>query len=339
MQAEILSILGPSGSGKTMTLKCIAGLIKPDEGRIELNGKVLFDSDSGINLPSQQRKVGFVFQNYALFPHLTVHQNTAFAMNKRTKKEKEDRADWLLEKMHVKGLENRYPRQISSGQQQRVALARALSHEPEILLLDEPFSALDTPRKERLEYELMELQRFYKGDILFVTHDLSQGYKLSSRLAVYESGRIIQCDNKQDVISCPVNRTVARLTGLKNLMDGNIISIDGSELLVEVPNLGTRLKVKTEKSSNLTVSQHITLGIRPEHIFISEKPVENSVSGKITQVMEGVTSINFFFRVDRKTTSDYDLEATLPKALADGIDPDKACCLRLPQDHLIIIAD
>jgi ABC-type Fe3+/spermidine/putrescine transport system ATPase subunit len=185
----------------------------------------------------------------------------------------------------------------------------------------------------------MELQNFYRGDILFVTHDLTQGYKLSSRLAVYESGRIIQCDNKRRVINCPVNRTVARLTGLKNLMDGRITSIEGKVIRVEVPNLSANLKVHIEDNANLSVDQQVTVGIRPENIVIAGEPSENTVSGKITQVIEGVTSVNFYFSADGRKTSEYDIEATLPRSRAAELAPDKTCYLHLPHDHLIIIAD
>jgi molybdate transport system ATP-binding protein len=339
MNREILSILGPSGSGKTMTLKCIAGLIKPDEGHIELNGKILYDSASGINLPSQQRKVGFVFQNYALFPHQTVNQNIAFAMCNCKGSQKDERVARLLERMHVKGLGNRYPRQLSSGQQQRVALARALSHEPEILLLDEPFSALDTPRRERLEYELLELQSSYQGDMLFVTHDLSQGYRLSSRLAIYESGRIIQCDSKRDVISCPVNRTVARLTGLKNLMEGQIQSAGTGEIKVNIPRLNKSLSVARAPVKDRPPEKRITVGIRPEHILVSDSAGANAVAGKVMHIIEGVTTVNIFFHAGENESAQYELEASLPRNSASSIIVGGQYYFHLPPEYLVIIED
>ena len=200
---EILAIIGPSGSGKTMTLLCIAGLIRPDEGYVRLNGKVLWDSARGLSLPPRQRKVGFVFQNYALFPHLTVYDNIAFGIRHLPRREVDERVSRLLDRMNIQGLGHRYPGQLSGGQQQRVAVARALAPEPEVLLMDEPFSALDAQVKERLEDELLALQNFYQGTVLFVTHDLAEGYRVSSRMAVYESGRILQCDSKQKVIAAP----------------------------------------------------------------------------------------------------------------------------------------
>ncbi len=187
------------------------------------------------SLPAQMRKVGFVFQNYALFPHLTVNQNIGYGIRHLTAKEIKDRVSELLEKMNIQRLGDRYPRQLSAGQQQRVAVARALAPEPEVLLLDEPFSALDSLVKERLQLELQALQRFYKGNMLFVTHDLTEGYKLSSRIAVFESGRIVQHDHKEKVITCPSNHTVARLVGFKNLMEGSVTEIEGIERLDKSP--------------------------------------------------------------------------------------------------------
>ena len=200
---EILAIVGPSGSGKTMTLLSIAGLIRPDEGHIRLNDQVLWDSARGISLLPQQRKVGFVFQNYALFPHLTVYDNIAFGIRHLPRRVVDERVSRMLDRMKIQGLGHRYPGQLSGGQQQRVAVGRALAPEPEVLLMDEPFSALDAQVKERLEGELLALQDFYRGTVLFVTHDLAEGYRVSSRMAVYESGRILQFDDKQKVIAAP----------------------------------------------------------------------------------------------------------------------------------------
>ena len=148
---EILAILGPSGSGKTMTLQCIAGLLRPDEGLIKLNNKTLLDTRNHVSLKPRARGVGFVFQNYALFPHYTVEDNIAYGMSQLPKDYVKTRVGELMDKMHLTGLGHRFPRQLSAGQQQRVALARAIAPEPELLLLDEPFSALDSQVKERLE--------------------------------------------------------------------------------------------------------------------------------------------------------------------------------------------
>ncbi len=336
---EILAVIGPSGSGKTMTMLCIAGLIPPDEGYIKLNSKVLYDSDSDINLPPQQRRVGFVFQNYALFPHLTVRDNIAFGIRHLSRQDVEEKVGQLLDKMHIQELGHRYPRQLSAGQQQRVALGRALAPEPDVLLMDEPFSALDTHVKERLERELLNLQQFYQGNILFVTHDLSEGYKLSSKIAVYESGRILQCESKQQVIAAPANRTVARLTGVRNLIAGSVAEIEGSSVWVAVPGLGGRLRVAARDAAQPAIGQQVTVGIRAEYVQVADHPDENTFPGKVSQAVEGVSSINYCFRLQGDTAAGYDLEASLSKSEAPPISSGQSCYLRLPPDRLCIIRD
>ncbi len=332
LSQEILAILGPSGSGKTMTLQCIAGLIKPDEGRIELNGKVLFDSAGKINLSPQQRRIGFVFQNYALFPHLTVADNIAYGIRHLPVADVKNRVVQLLEKMHIQALAGRLPRHISSGQQQRVALARALAPEPDVLLLDEPFSALDAMRKEQLEFELLELQHYYKGNMLFVTHDLAQGYKLGSRIAVYDSGRLVQFDNKENVISSPASRSVAKLTGFKNLLNCSVTSIADSYAIVKCPELGQDLKVLTG-DKNLVINQPIIVAVRPEFIKLAEKPGENTAALEVTRIVENVVNVTYHFT---KKSGAYYLEVLLPKTVSLPCSG-QSCYLYLPPEHLVII--
>jgi molybdate transport system ATP-binding protein len=331
---EILAILGPSGSGKTMTLQCIAGLLKPDEGHIELNGKVLFDSGKGINLPPQMRNIGFVFQNYALFPHLTVANNIAYGIRHQPRQKVAERVSELLGKMHIQGLANRYPRQLSSGQQQRVALARALAPEPEVLLLDEPFSALDAMRKEQLEFELLELQHSYKGNMLFVTHDLTQGYKLGSRIAVYESGRIIQFDNKDKVMTSPASRTVAKLTGFRNLMEGSIVEITDTAVGVEVFELGQNLRVPVKNDNGLVLNQKVLVGIRPEYVRLTGSSGENTVLLNVARIVENVVNVTYYFHTKKEP---YYLEVLLPKSEQSLPVGGQECHLYLPPERLVII--
>ncbi|HSW58513.1 MAG TPA: ABC transporter ATP-binding protein, partial [Dehalococcoidales bacterium] len=292
---EILAILGPSGSGKTMTLQCIAGLLRPDEGFIKVDEKVLLDSAAGVHIPTQSRKVGFVFQNYALFPHLSVYQNVSYGIRYLPVKEVKSSVYDLLEKMNIQRLADRYPRQLSAGQQQRVAVARALAPEPEVLLLDEPFSALDSMVKERLQLELQNVQRFYKGYILFVTHDLAEGYKLSSKIAVFESGRIVQQDDKEKVVSCPCNHTVARLVGFKNLMEGTVIALENQMAVIQVPDLGGSLKACLTQNQNLSLNQRVTVGIRPENIQVMNQAGENTFACTLDRAVEGITATNCYF--------------------------------------------
>lgn len=334
---EILSVLGPSGSGKTMTLQCIAGLVRPDEGYIALNGKVLFDSEKHVDLTPQMRKIGFVFQHYALFPHMRVRENIAYGIQGLTKKESDARVDLLLEKMHIQGLGYRYPRQISSGQQQRAALARALAAEPELLLLDEPFSALDTVRKERLELELAELQSTYNGNMLLVTHDLAQGYKLGSRMAIFDSGKIIQFGYKDEVISAPANRLVARLTGFKNLLEGTVTRVEAGNVQVMVPELGGELRAVNSRADRLKINQAVTIGIRQEYISLAGGEGENVFAFIVDKVIVGVTSINYRMRACRPSAQPCYLETSLTKSTGTLIEPGKQFHVYLPPEHITIM--
>lgn len=221
---EALGLLGASGSGKSMTLRCIAGLETPERGLIIVNGQIWFDSKRKINIPSCQRKVGFVFQNYALFPHLTVRQNIAFGVQKLPPKEQKQRVDAKIAQMQLQGLENRYPSQLSGGQQQRVALARALVIEPEVLLLDEPFSALDTQLRTQMENNLREILAIYRGIALLVSHNLEEIYRICQNLLVISDGKVLSCGDKEQIFQQPAIYEVARLTGCKNFSAINILS-------------------------------------------------------------------------------------------------------------------
>jgi len=211
-----VGILGASGSGKTMTLRAVAGLYTPARGRIALDGHVLFDSAQGVNLPSRARKVGLLFQHHALFPHLTVQENIAFGLRKVQTAERNRRVSEQIAAMHLSGLEQHYPTQLSGGQQQRVALARALAPQPKALLLDEPFSALDTHLRSQLERQLHEMLAGYKGVTLLVSHNLEEIYRLCEELVVLDRGSVIAQGPREEIFRCPPSRQVALLTGCKN---------------------------------------------------------------------------------------------------------------------------
>ena len=212
---EILALLGASGSGKSMTLKCIAGIEKPDKGRIILNGRTLFDSDKNINLPPQKRKVGYLFQQYALFPNMTVRQNIAVAV--KDKANGEAIVADALRAMNLEGFEAKRPHQLSGGQQQRVALARILVNEPDVLLLDEPFSALDSHLRFRLEQELRRTLRGFDKPIILVSHNRDEVYRMSDKIAVIHEGKIKDTADKKALFACPTSLSAAILTGCKNI--------------------------------------------------------------------------------------------------------------------------
>ena len=219
-----LGLLGVSGSGKSMTLRCIAGLEVPDRGLISINNQIWFDARHKINIPSSQRRVGFVFQNYALFPHLTVRQNITFGVQNLPLIEQIERVDFQLQQMQLQGWEDYYPVQLSGGQQQRVALARALVMNPEILLLDEPFSALDTQLRSKMEKNLIEALAIYDGMTVMVSHNLEELYRICHDLLVISDGQVLASGHKQKIFHSPTTYEIARLTGCKNFSSVEIVS-------------------------------------------------------------------------------------------------------------------
>lgn len=212
---EVLGILGESGSGKSMTLRCIAGIVKPDSGKIVLNGKTLFDSEKGINLPPRSRNVGLMFQNYALFPHMTVEQNIAAGV--RDKQKHEAQIAKMLRLLHLEGLETRRPWQLSGGQQQRVALARMMAAEPEILLLDEPFSALDGRLRQEIESDFAEALDTFTGPAVLVSHNFNEIYRYSTRTAVVSGGKKVEEGGTKSLLASPERIASARLLCCPNL--------------------------------------------------------------------------------------------------------------------------
>ncbi len=213
---EVFALLGASGCGKSMTLKCIAGIETPDKGRIVLDGVPLFDSHQGINLPPQKRQIGYLFQNYALFPNMTVTENLRFVMpgnapHPRAKIQK------LLQRFHLTGLENAYPASLSGGQQQRVAFARILAAQAKLLLLDEPFSALDSYLKWQLETELMDMLPAYGGTAILVSHDRGEVYRLADKIAIINQGMMEMPAGKKELFRHPQTLAATLLTGCKNI--------------------------------------------------------------------------------------------------------------------------
>ncbi|HWF14096.1 MAG TPA: sulfate/molybdate ABC transporter ATP-binding protein [Candidatus Acidoferrales bacterium] len=227
-----LGLLGPSGSGKTMTLRAIAGLETPDRGRISLDGNVLFDSERKINLSARERRIGLLFQNYALFPHLTAAENIAFGLQGVSEADRKRRVAEQLVAAQLIGVAERYPATLSGGEQQRVALARALAIEPAALLLDEPFSALDTHLRGALERQLRETLATYRGSTLFVSHNLEEAYRVCEKIVVLANGKVAAQGPKEEIFRHPPTIEVARVTGCKNysrarrMPDGCIEAMD-----------------------------------------------------------------------------------------------------------------
>ena len=257
----VTCLLGASGCGKSFTLKCIAGIEKPDRGHIELDGVVLFDSEKHINLPPQRRQVGYLFQNYALFPNMTVRQNILCGLNReKDRAVKEKRLSEIIRLMQLDGLENHKPAQLSGGQQQRTALARILVNEPRMLMLDEPFSALDAHLRDSLKIELRDMLQEYGREVLMVTHSREEAYNMSRRIAVMDRGKLLGMKDTKELFADPGSVPAAVLTGCKNIAEARKIGPHE----VEVPQWGIRLQTAQEVKDGLCA-----IGIRAHYFNIS----------------------------------------------------------------------
>jgi len=275
-------LFGPSGAGKTTILRSIAGIVVPDEGRIKLDETVYFDSAAGISLPIQHRRVGYVFQNHALFPHMTAEQNVLYCARADSQSSNRERVRELFSLFAVQKTAARFPHELSGGEQQRIALARALASEPLIMLLDEPLSAVDTATRSRLLEEIIAAQRRSRIPFLYVTHNHSEAVRVGDNMLIVDQGKIVQEGAPLEVLNAPRTAPVARAVGTENVFVGEILghkpedgttAISVGSCLVEVPYNG------------LSVGSQITIGIISEDIIVSR---ERLTQTSARNVLEGV---------------------------------------------------
>ena len=276
------ALLGASGCGKSMTLRCIAGIVKPDSGRIVLDGQVLFDSEQHIDLPPQQRGAGLLFQNYALFPNMTVEQNILCGLKaEKNRAARQARCAEMLRAMRLEKLARRYPAQLSGGQQQRTALARILVGNPCILMLDEPFSALDSYLREEVEGEVGSLLSGFDGTALLVTHNRDEAYRLCPEMVVLDSGRVLRTGHTRDVFADPRSVTAARLTGCKNILpctrvDAHTVCLPGwnapLQLALPVPKNCTAVGIRAHDFAPCSPDALNALPVKP--LSSSENPFD-----------------------------------------------------------------
>ena len=267
LEKGCLGILGPSGCGKSMTLKSIAGIVNPDNGLISLatdKETVYFDSSQKINLKPQKRNVGYLFQNYALFPNMTVEENVAIGLSKNDEKKN---VSEIIKRFHLEGLEKRYPRQLSGGQQQRVALARIMAYSPDVILLDEPFSAMDTFLKEQLRLELLNSLNDFDGFSILVTHNRDEAFQFCDELIILNQGKVIAKGKTHEVFENPKKVEVARLTGCKNISKIEIID----DYHIKSLDWGLVFEVSQKVSQNIS-----HMGIRAHDFSPAQKEDLNS---------------------------------------------------------------
>ncbi len=272
---EFVTLLGPSGCGKTTLLRLIAGFIRPDAGIIRVGGAVLSTPETVV--PPERRGMGMVFQNYAVWPHKSVYENVAFglAVRKVPRAEARQRVARVLELVNLGGLESRYPGQLSGGQQQRVALARSLVVEPSILLLDEPLSNLDAKLRERMRWELKELQRRTGITFVYVTHDQAEAMALSDRIAVMAEGRVLQYGAPREVYTHPTSRAVADFMGLVNIVPARVVRAAGDESAVALAGEHT---VAVALPPGSAAGDIVQLAVRPESLALTAEGIPGKVS-------------------------------------------------------------
>ncbi len=308
---EVLVLFGPSGVGKSMTFNCIAGLAQPDRGLIRLGGRILFEKDGQRrkDVPLHRRQIGYVFQHYALFPHLTVTQNLAYGLQGRH--DTSAQVESMLARLRLNGLANRYPRQLSGGQQQRVALGRALMIKPALLLLDEPFAALDQGIRENLQTDLAELQRELGLAVIYITHNLMDAFALGDRLAVMQTGRLEQVGPIREVFHRPNSRSVAKIIGVRNLLDGVVQSVSAEGLIIDCEGY----TIVAPPTSH-TPGERVAFYIRPEDVKIlyPDRPLASTVqynrfTGHVLQTVPGGASVTVRLGMEGKRV---ELESRLP---------------------------
>jgi molybdate transport system ATP-binding protein len=294
--AGFTMLLGPSGCGKTTLLNCLAGFVRPDAGQITLGARTLFDSSSGIDMPVPERQLGYVFQNLALFPHMTVEQNVQYGLMKLPAEQRRSRMMAMLESFRIPHLLRRKPAQISGGERQRVALARSLVTNPMMLLLDEPLSALDTDSKSKILDDLRNWNAAHKIPILYVTHSPEEAFAVGERVVVLQSGRILAQGTPQDVLSTPRHETIAQIVGFENVFDATVRSIDEAQgtMICQLGRSATQLEVPLGRTEP---GAAVRIAIRAGDIILAtEQPhglsARNAFQGKVLSIRrEGVPAI------------------------------------------------
>jgi molybdate transport system ATP-binding protein len=330
----VAALFGPSGAGKTLTLQCLAGLVTPDAGRIVVDGRVLFDAATGVDVPARERRVGYVFQGYALFPHLTVAENVAFGLRTRPRGDRFARAAAVIQRLGLAGFENRYPHELSGGQRQRVALGRALAPDPALLLLDEPLSALDLPLRQALRDELRAILAEWGTAAVLVTHDFTEAYRLGDRIVVYENGRVVQSAPRSELLWQPASESVARIMGIRNILHGTVVKATPDRIQLRWRGLLLEAVNSPSRSYLPAPDTPIAFFIRPEYVRLIRKdrgPADpghhmNLMSGRIVRDTDFGTTWTLMIRLDNPgppAQGEYDLEVEVPRLVYEILEIDR----------------
>ena len=309
-EENMVVLFGPSGAGKSLVLNMLSGIIKPDEGFVRIEDREVFNSTAGIDVPIRYRRTGYLFQDYAVFPHMTVFENIAYGINRLPRSKIKAKVEELLELMRLSGLENRFPIELSGGQKQRVALARTLATEPRVLFLDEPFSALDYQVREKLRADLLMIHQKYPITTLFVTHDLEEAFIMGDKIAIINNGRLEQFGAREEVFYKPKTKNVAKFLGARNIFSGIIVSLNEKTVAIENPDIGEIKAFLHDEEPRLTIGEKVTFGIRPEEIMIirPDKPIDkkvqdNILEGEVLTTLGKGASHTIYFKVkDRDAT-------------------------------------
>jgi molybdate transport system ATP-binding protein len=286
-------LYGPSGSGKTLTLDCIAGFVAPDGGRIMLDDRILFDAGVRVNLPPRQRSCGYVFQNYALFPHMTLRENLAFAAHALPRLERHRRIAEQLDRFKLASMAGRYPHELSGGQKQRGSIARALIASPRIVLLDEPGRGLDAPLRADLYTLIHELKGALNVPVLLVTHDFEECFALAERVLIYDAGRIVHRGSPAELLRNPGTTEAARLLGGFTVYEAEVISLDPARQTSQLKMLGEEMRGPHLRGC--FKGDHVSVCARPEELQVRTQPGDNRIRGELKQTTERPQSVRADF--------------------------------------------
>ncbi len=328
--AGVTVLFGPSGSGKTLTLDSIAGFVRPDEGRIMLDDQILFDGATGVHLPPQSRHCGYVFQNYALFPHMTLRQNLEFAVEKKPRLERHRRVNDMIERFRLQDSAGRRPHEVSGGQRQRCSIARALIGSPRILLLDEPAQGLDAPLRAEFYAVLQQVRADFKTPVLLVTHDLDECFELAEEMIVLREGKIAQTGSPRKILDQPASIDVARLLGRFNLLPAEIRALDPGRNLSKV-QLG-EFELDGPYFPGHLKGDRVTLCVRPDQLRAltpNGRPGPNQISVELERAVEKPQATRLEFAGG--------IVVDVPRADYESQRGQHTWWIEFPRDHLRVL--